>query len=126
MIYQASGLQVNFMGVQYFDLYEIPIQEFRVQLGDDEYRRFMVWAIDNAGAPYSLKQALGILLVRLFNLRKNPLSADKKAWVCSELAGYVLSEFAKTEISNSELDVAGPKAIFDICQKYLKPIEAKA
>jgi hypothetical protein len=125
LIYQASGLQVNFMGPKYFDDRESSIYEFEAEVPDETYKAFMQWAIMNSGYPYSLKQALGIGLVRVFNLKKNPFVNDKKSWVCSELAGYVLSKFLDISISADALDTAGPSAIFDLCVKYFKQVEVK-
>ncbi len=125
LIYQASGLQVNFMGLQLFNGWETSLSEFEAYVTDDIYRDFMRWAIMNAGADYSLKQALGIGLVKLFNLKDNPISNDQRTWVCSELAGYVLNSFIGIHIDKTALDNAGPKEIFDLCKKFLKPIEVK-
>lgn len=123
LVYQASGVQVNFVGISHFKDQETSVYEFEVDVTDDKYRDFMRWAIVNAGAPYSLKQALGILLLKLFNLRKNPLSDGRKSWVCSELAGFFLVSFVGVSIKDDELDVIGPRGIFDICRRLFKEIE---
>jgi hypothetical protein len=123
LIYQASGAQVNFMGLALFKGHAVQLYEFEAEIPDEKYREFMRWAIINSGANYSMKQPLGILLIKLFNLRKNPFDNGRTAWVCSELAGFILSKFLNIEIDQDGLEFIGPKGIFSLCQKYLKPIE---
>lgn len=125
LIYQASGVQVNFMGLSNFLTHAEPLFEFEVEADDEAYKAFMKWAVTNAGAPYSAKQVLGILLIKLFNLKKNPLSNKRSAWVCSELVGHVLGTFTKTEMGAADIESAGPKAIYEICLKNLKIIEVQ-
>lgn len=124
LIYQASGAQVNFMGLGNFLNHARTIYEFEADVEDAKYRGFMRWAIINSGASYSLKQVLGILYVKMFNLKSNPFPGGRGAWVCSELAGYVLGTFLDTAMSE-ELDIVTPKQIFDICKKHLKQIEVQ-
>lgn len=124
LIYQASGLQVNFMGLSHFREKALSLYEFEAELSDESYRKFMRWAIENSGANYSTKQPLGILLIKLFNLGCNPFDNGRSAWVCSELVGFVLSEFLDLKV-DVDLETIGPRGIFDICKKHLKQIEVK-
>lgn len=124
LIYQASGTQVNFVGLQHFEDHAICLAEFEVpDIDQADYRTFMREAIKSAGADYSKKQPLGILLIRVFNLRKNPFKNGKAAWVCSELVGYGLSKvLRKINLSDSDLEVIGPKGIFKICKTHFKQV----
>ena len=122
LIYQASGAQVNFMGLALFRGQAKVISEFEAEISDEKYRQFMRWAIINAGAKYSFKQPLGILLVKMFNLSSNPFDNGRYSWVCSELVGFVLSSFLAVEVKES-LDTIGPKGIYKLCEKHLKQIE---
>jgi hypothetical protein len=122
LIYQASGAQVNFMGLEMFKAHALILSEFEIDVEDDKYKEFMRWAIVNAGAPYSAKQPLGILLIKLFNLRKNPFANGGRAWVCSELVGVLLSSFFNIKIDNRDLETIGPRGIFDVCKQNLKQI----
>ncbi len=126
LIYQASGAQVNFMGLQHFNNHAIRLFEFEHEIPDQTYDAFMRWAIINSGADYSIKQPLGILLIKMFNLKRNPFANGSFAWVCSELAGFVLSSFLEVNIDKSELEVLGTRGIFDLCVKNLKAIEVIA
>lgn len=123
LIYQASGSQVNFMGVDNFTANALVLYEFELFINDDQYKRFMRWAVINSGAPYSLKQPLGILLVTLFNLKVNPFANGRFAWVCSEIVGFFFESFFGLKIDERQLETIGPRGIFEICDKFAKPIE---
>lgn len=116
IIYQASGVQVNFMGLKHFVDHAEIVKEFEFQITLEEYKAYMKWAIQEAGAPYSVLQAFGILLVRLFKLKRNPFSNGCKAWVCSELVGKLLKDHFGANLPENQLDVAGPKYIYTICE----------
>jgi len=122
LIYQASGAQVNFMGIKNFQNHAVSLVEFEAEITEEKHKAFMKWAIMNSGAKYSLKQPLGILLVKLFNLRNNPFDNGRYAWVCSELVGFVLGSFLDMEIKEN-LETIGPRGIHDLCQQHLKQIE---
>lgn len=125
LIYQASGSQVNFMGLEHFKTQATSVHEFECEIPDSDYDDFMRWAIINSGAPYSAKQPLGILLIKLFNLRKNPFGNGEFAWVCSELVFFFFRKFAKIVINENEVETIGTRGIFDLCEKNLKKIEVK-
>lgn len=124
LIYQASGSQVNFVGLQHFEDHAMCLAEFEVpDIDPADYRVFMREAIKTAGADYSIKQPLGIFLIKVFNLTKNPFHNGKAAWVCSELVGYGLSNILKKiNISEKEIEIMGPKGIFDICKANFKQV----
>jgi hypothetical protein len=118
IVYQASGLQVNFMGLQRFRDHAVTLAEFEFEMPDEMYKNFMRWAITNSGADYSMKQPLGILLIKLFNLRDNPFANGRSAWVCSELVGFVFDAFLGVKIDPKVLDIIGPKGIFKLCEEH--------
>lgn len=123
LIYQASGLQVNFMGLEHFKEQAHIVAEFEASLPEEKHDEFMRWAIINSGANYSTKQVLGILLIKLFNLKRNPFSNGRIAWVCSELVGFILSSFFNIKIDENSLETIGPRGAFDLCKKHLRQIE---
>jgi len=121
LIYQASGTQVNFMGVKHFKDAAHIFEEFEFEVSDENYKQFLVWAVQEAGAPYGLKTVLGILVVKCFNLKRNPCSDKNKTWFCSELAGRILKDFVGVQISEDELEVKGPRRIYEICKEIRSP-----
>lgn len=117
LIYQASGTQVNFMGLRHFSRVAQVVKEFEFEISERQYREYLAWAIREAGAPYGVKAVLGIAVQRLFNLKKNPFSDRSKSWFCSELVGVVLRDFVGVQIKDEELESAGPRKIFEICER---------
>jgi len=123
LIYQASGTQTNFMGIQHFKDHAKTLYEFEADILEEKHKEFMRWAIENSGAKYGMKQPLGILLIKVFNLSRNPFDNGRKAWVCSELVGFALEKFLDITIEKESLETIGPKGIFEICLKHFKSIE---
>lgn len=117
LIYQASGVQLNFMGEKYFNEHAQTIAEFSFEVSDESYRNYMRYAISNAGAPYGLKNVLGIAVMRLFRMGSNPWADGDRSQCCAELVGRVLVDFLKADVSNELLEAAGPRKIFEICKK---------
>lgn len=115
LIYQASGTQVNFMGLKHFEDAAHIIKEFEFEISDENYKELLCWAVREAGAPYGIKAVLGILLVKCFNLKRNPFSDKDKTWFCSELAGKILRDFIGVYLKEDELEIVGPRRIFEIC-----------
>lgn len=116
IIYQASGLQVNFMSTSVFTSENIVVKEFYVDVSDENYVKMMQFCIDNAGKPYSVKEILGfgwIKLAKVFGKTvSNPFKIDGNEWVCSILADYILENFADKDIPGDYED-ADPPVIFN-------------
>lgn len=111
MVYEASGTTVKFIGpVALEDLHVKVLHSYKLELTDEQYKQLLQLCIENAGVNYGYKQIFGILLVKLFRLKKNPLSEGRKSQVCSEIVGRFLQEVLDIG-QDLELDIAGPKAI---------------
>lgn len=116
IIYQASGLQVNFVGEKLFDEKEIIVKEFEFDVSDDTYTKMMIFAIDKAGYPYSVKQLFDIAGYML--TKKVLLSEDgRNAYICSELASQMIKEDLKIPI-DKDLDLITPKDVYIILDGY--------
>src|SRR5258708_2144045 len=61
IIYQASGLQVNFVGNILFESKENIVKEFSLDISDEIYTNMMQDSIDIAGGPYSMWQIFNTL-----------------------------------------------------------------
>lgn len=119
LIYQASRLMVNFMGLATFSKENLIIKEFRICLTDEEMQNLIKFAIDNAGKDYGMMEALGLGLVRVFELCgqtiKNPFGAGTQNYVCSVLAAYVLQEFTSVKLVKDFQDMS-PKDVWDFLE----------
>jgi len=116
--YEASGNEVKFICKNVFDARIIPIKEYEIEITNEQYRKLLHFCMSNAGQHYGVKQVFGILLVKLFRLKKNPFSDGRASWVCSELAGQILKDVLDKD-TGLDLDIAGPKAI----DKFLQELD---
>jgi len=95
IVFQASGLKVNFIGATMFDNNEIVGAEFAVPISDQTKTCTISQAFDICGSPYGTSQALGILWVlfmEIFGKKvKNPFYSTS-SYVCSELVATILVE----------------------------------
>lgn len=113
LVYQASATSVNFIEFKRFsDINEI-IKEFEIPASETAKNNVVQKAIDLVGAPYGVKQVIGIGIVELlkdFNIHiENPL-AENNAWVCSEVVAEVLKELNMD--LQIDLNKVTPKDIF--------------
>lgn len=115
LIYQASGLQVNFVGENVFDEKEQIIKECQLQVSEETYTKMMTFAIDKAGYPYSIKQLFNIVIYMVTG-KAHTLSDGRSGYVCSELAGEMLKTILNVPITE-DLDIITPKDIDDALTK---------
>lgn len=120
LVYQASGLAVNFVGETRFKEQEVIVAEFEFEVSDSTFNRTMQFAIDRAGVPYGISQIFGILYVKalaLFGVKaKNPFPNGNSNYVCSELVAQILKEIIGLEVEQ-DLDLIDPKEVFELLQK---------
>lgn len=88
LIYQASHVATNFYNESYFDAEEIVVKEFKIEVSDEIYDAAMKYSIDHVGAPYGVKQVVGIACQMMFG--DNPFKDGDKSYVCSELVQDVM------------------------------------
>lgn len=120
LIYQASGLAVNFMAEQRFLAKEIIVAEFQFEVLEATFNETMQFAIDQVGVPYGILQIFGILYTKalgLIGIRvKNPFPNGRSNYVCSELVAQILKEIMGLDVEY-DLDLITPKEIFEFLQK---------
>lgn len=117
LIYQASGLLVNFIGESRFAVEENVITEFSLEVSEDTFIKTVQFAIDNAGVPYGISQIFGILYVKalaLFGVKaKNPFRNGNSNYVCSELVAQILKEIIGLDVQY-DLDLITPKEVYEL------------
>jgi hypothetical protein len=115
LVYQASGLAVNFMSEEIFLEKNEVVDEFNFDITDDAFSRYISFAIKTVGKSYGFKQLLGLFLVSVFGLKKNPFPSGRSDYVCSELVGDILMEIGKFSYSSELLDRLTPRDIYKFC-----------
>lgn len=116
LVYQASGMAVNFMEYKNFLKQEKVYAEFELSVSKETTLKTIHYAIDHVGEPYGMLEAAGIgiyLLCRFFGLKlkNNPFASNKKT-VCAKLVENILNEFLKQGIKINP-NVVMPGDIFD-------------
>lgn len=111
LVYQASGLEVNFVGSNLFNSSHIIVDEFELEISDEAHKKALQFAVDKAGTPYSIKQLFGILIYMISG--KILFRDGRSGYVCSELIGQLLQEEFNFVISK-DLDTIIPKDIHNI------------
>jgi len=110
IIYEASGSEVKVIGELSQQDHPIEVvKSYTVKVSRDQYRA-LIRLFRYAGVKYGYLQILGIALVTIFKLAKNPFSDGRKSQVCSELVGLFITEVKKWDLP-LDLDIAGPKEI---------------
>lgn len=116
LIYQASGTIVNFMGELLFTEANEVVKEFDIEVLDDNKTGMIQFAIDSAGKHYGMKNALGLAIVRLFDIFgkkiKNPLADGDKTYVCCELVSQILKEYTHLD-PDLDHDNVTPKELYE-------------
>lgn len=110
MVFQASKEMVNLYSYSNFIEYNRPIKEYLIECNNEHYVKLWEYIISMLGVPYSLKIDFGILLMKIFKLKKQPFGDNPNDEVCSVLASRVcamlgvpiIEEF--TAIDPSDLD----------------------
>lgn len=114
LIYQASGLSINFCGQATFYEKNKDIAQFLIAVTAEQKKAMLQLAVDLAGKPYGMKDLIGIGLVRFlafFGKKiKNPFADGSKTYICSELAATLLVQLG---IPFEDLDSTTPKDVYD-------------
>lgn len=114
LIYQASGLQVNFVGSVLFYNHHLAVKEFELDISDEAHMKALRFAVDRAGTPYSIKQLFSILAYQITG--KVPFKDGRNAYVCSELIGEMLTGNLQIKV-DKDLDIVIPKDIYKILDR---------
>jgi len=125
LIYQASGLKVNFIGQPMFDSSELTVAEFTIPITDDALESTVQYAIDRCGSSYGILQILGfgaVLFMRTFGKKiQNPLYSGD-TYVCSELVSDILIEIGQANGDVIDPSTMSPKDVYDyLISKGFKP-----
>lgn len=120
MIFQASKEMVNLYSADIFASINDSIKEYTITCTDEQYVELWNYIKKSVGLPYSLKEDFGILLMKIFKLKKNPYGTGGSAQFCSELAARVCKILA-INIPNDP-DTIDPTLLDSILSKANLPL----
>jgi hypothetical protein len=107
--YEASGTSVHFTCKEVFNKKTQIIHEYELDITREQYMSLLHWCMTNAGVSYGTKQAVGIGIMKMFDLSHNPLG-DKNKQICSEVVAHILNEIKDLGIG-VDFEKASPKDI---------------
>ena len=116
VVYEASGSAVKVIG-EYGQPDVKVLKTYRIQVNKEQYGK-LIQLFRFANVDYGKLQILGILLVKIFGLKKNPLTKGRLSQVCSELVAVFFKEVLEWDF-DVNLDIAGPKEIDRYLQKII-------
>lgn len=123
-VYQASGLQVNFMNIDIFLKENIIVEEYEFEISEEKKDLLIAFFMKYCGTSYGIKALFQILLLILCKRLNIPfqLKGDgTKTFVCSELGALLCKEILEIEIEG-DIDFITPKYLRPIIMKYGKRI----
>lgn len=89
VVFQASYFTVHYLTAQVFEAHADIIEEYEIEVSDEQYLLSEKFRVTEVGKPYSYTQILGFLWVlvnRKFGRKiHNPLSNGNSAYVCVEV-----------------------------------------
>ncbi len=101
MVFQASGLWVNYCNYGIFQEKNKVIEEYEIEVEDDVYAFGEMLRVMEAGKPYSMKEIFGLLWVlamRGLGVKvKNPGRDGSNSYICVELAMLCVGLAADSE-----------------------------
>lgn len=122
LIYQASGLQVNFVNQEIFESHNVAVAEFEVQITAETRTKVMQFAIDRCGVPYSIAELFGFAAVKICSVVgkdiNNPCGDGSKSYVCSELVSEIIRDCLGHQLPKDPDDMT-PKDLYDFLKDKL-------
>lgn len=115
VVFQASGLVVNLVSFANFQAVEVIVEEYELDVTDDQYKELWTYIISKLGTSYSITQLFSILLNKLTGLKIYDNGATKE--VCSELAARTLTFLGKSV--PGDLDYETPSDFNKFCASNL-------
>lgn len=89
MVFQASGLSVNYTNYKVFQTKCKVIEEYEITVDDETHALGEMMRVMEAGKPYSVKELIGllwVLMMRGFGYKvQNPFRDGSTSYICVEL-----------------------------------------
>jgi hypothetical protein len=89
LVFQASKEMVNLYNMSIFSSLNVPVKEYEIDITPDQYDKLWIFIKSNLGIPYSLLEDFGILIMKVFKLKKQPFEQGLSAEFCSKLGANV-------------------------------------
>lgn len=115
VVFQASGLAVNLMSLTNFKAMEIIVEEYELEITDDQYQELWTYIISRLGVSYSILQLFSLLLYKLIGVKV--YDNGETGEICSELAARTCTFLGKPV--PGDLDYETPSDFREFCTNNL-------
>ena len=112
IIYESVGVGVRFVGNEMWSKHARVIEEFELQVTDEQYTKIMQFCVDKAGTKYGIMQAFGICVAKLFRIKKNIFANGEKLDICSEEIARLMTQLGYS--FKTDFDLIVPKDIYNV------------
>ena len=119
IVWEAAGSSIRFLGPIAHDKKYVVIKEYAVDITPTEYSKLIEYTHKYAHVDYGKLQLIGMLIARIFKMKKNILSKGEAEQVCSEAVAGLL-KFVKGWDIDINMDVYGPDALDKWLEKKTK------
>lgn len=121
-VYQASGLQVNFMNIDIFLEENVIVEEYEFELPDNKKEELISFFMKYAGASYATSSLFKLLIIvgakRIGKTVRFKGDGDK-TFICSELGAFFCEKILSIDIGD-EIDYITPKGLNPIVRTHGK------
>lgn len=110
LVWEAAGSSIRFLGpIAHANRYKV-VRQFDIPLTRTEYKRLIKYTHKYAHVDYGKWQLVGMLIARIFRMKKNLVSQGEAEQVCSEAVAGLLKYVKEWDI-DINMDVYGPDAL---------------
>lgn len=121
IVYQASGLEVNFVSLDRFQEQNKVVAEFVLEVPDSKEKEISRYCLEVLGTPYGIRHLIGLGLVKLWKLLfnktiRNPFRDRKNSEICVECVAKVLIDILKVDIGE-DIEEMGLHDLYRVLEK---------
>lgn len=120
-VYQASGIQVNFMNIDVFKKHNVTVEEYEFDVDEAGKTKLLTFFIKYAGVSYSMKSLFKIAIMMICD--KIKFKGDgEDTFICSELGALLCENVLGIKIEE-DMDFVTPKRLNPYVKKYGKRVK---
>lgn len=123
-VYQASGLQVNFMNLQIFLKSNTIVEEYEFELPDCKKEKLISFFVQYCGTSYSVKslfKIFAVIMAKRIGATLHLKGDGTETFICSELGAFFCEEILQIDVPE-DIDFVTPKSLNPIVRANGKRI----
>lgn len=117
LIFQSIAVGVQIVSEKQFRSISTPVEEYALDITDEQFINLIRFCIDNAGKPYGILDVIGLGIARILQKlglkAKNPFNQGNKNAFCSQLIAEALKNIDPNDF-NIDPDNVSPRNLRDL------------